>query len=349
MSLVENLTWLIDTPSVTGEEQALCTAVARRLSPRYGADAITRIGNALVVGMPDGRPQITLYGHLDTVPEQGNLPARIADGRVHGLGASDMKSGVAVQLALLEDEAVRTGPYSVTGVFYDREEGPAHENGLEDVLDGVSWLADAEFAIVMEPSDLEVQLGCQGALNATIRFTGIAAHSARPWLGENAITKAGAWLDGMHRREPEPVEVAGLVFKELFSVTTASGGLARNVIPASFELNLNYRFPPNLTLADAEARLRSVAAAADDIEIIDRAPAAPIPEGNPHLDHLLRVSGAARTGKQAWTDVARLARRGIPGVNYGPGETPLAHRADESVPIENLETVFGALKAFLTE
>ena len=154
MSLVDDLVWLIDTRSVTGEEQNLCTAVARRLSPFYGADAITRIGNALVVGRPDDRPQITLYGHLDTVPEQGNLPARVAEDRVHGLGASDMKSGLAVQLGLLEDDAVRSGPYCVTGVFYDREEGPAHLNGLEDVLDAVGWLADAEFAVVLEPSDL---------------------------------------------------------------------------------------------------------------------------------------------------------------------------------------------------
>jgi succinyl-diaminopimelate desuccinylase len=349
MSLASDLAWLIDFPSVTGEEEALCTAVARRLSPRYGAGALTRVGNALVVGSPDGRPQITLYGHLDTVPEQGNRQAEERDGRMFGLGASDMKSGLAVLLGLLEDDAVAAGPYAVTGVFYDREEGPAHENGLEDVLDGVPWLADAEFAVVMEPSDLELQLGCQGAMNATVRFDGVAAHSARPWLGDNAITKAGAWLDEMHRRSPRPVLVAGLEFKELFSVTTASGGIARNVIPSSFEINLNYRFPPSLTLEEAEVRLREVAAPAASVEIVDRAPAAPIPEGNPHLDRLIGVSGAVRTAKQAWTDVARLAARGIPAVNYGPGETALAHRADESVPLENLDVVFGALRRFLTE
>ena len=123
---------------------------------------------------------------------------------------------------------------------------------------------------------------------------------------------------------------------------------ARNVIPASFEVNLNYRFPPSLTLEQAEQRLRAVAEPADHVEIVDRAPAAPIPEGNPHLERLTAVSHASRTAKQAWTDVARLARRGIPGVNYGPGETALAHRADESAAIESLETAFGALKAFLT-
>lgn len=259
-----------------------------------------------------------------------------------------MKSGVAVQLALMEDDEIASGPYAVTAVFYDREEGPAHENGLEGVLDAVPWLSDAEFAVVLEPSDLELQLGCQGAMNATVRFSGVSAHSARPWLGENAITKAGEWIAEMHRRRPEPVQVAGLTFKELLSITKAEGGIARNVIPALFELNVNYRFPPSLTLEQAEERLRAVCAPADGIEIVDRAPAAPIPEGNVHLDRLMRVSGAARTAKQAWTDVARLARRGIGGVNYGPGETALAHRVDESVPIENLEIAFDALKALLT-
>ena len=347
MSLASDLAWLIEFPSVTGEEEALCTAVARRLSPRYGPGALIRVGNALVVGSPDGSPQITLYGHLDTVPEQGNRRAEERDGRMFGLGASDMKSGLAVMLGLLEDDEVAAGPYAVTAVFYDREEGPAHENGLEDVLDAVPWLADAEFAVVMEPSDLELQLGCQGAMNATVRFEGISAHSARPWLGDNAITKAGAWLDEMHRRAPRPVVVAGLEFKELFSVTTASGGIARNVIPSSFEVNVNYRFPPSLTLEEAEARLREVAAPEAAVEIVDRAPAAPIPEGNPHLDRLVRVSGAARTAKQAWTDVARLAVRGIPAVNYGPGETALAHRVDESVPLGSLDAAFGAMKRFL--
>jgi succinyl-diaminopimelate desuccinylase len=346
--IVDDLVWLIETPSVTGEEEVLCTAIARRLSPRWGAESIHRVGNALVVGGPSGKPQIALYGHLDTVPVQGNARAAIDGDRVTGLGASDMKSGLAVMIALLEDDEVAAGPYDVVGVFYDREEGPAHENGLEDVLDGVPFLADAEFAIVMEPTDLELQLGCQGAMNALVGFSGTAAHSARPWLGENAITKAVPWLVAMAACEPEPVVVAGLEFLELFSVTTAHGGVARNVIPASFEVNVNYRFPPSRTLEEAEARLREVTRGADTLEIIDRAPPAPIPEGNPHLDRLGAVSGARRTAKQAWTDVARLAVRGIPAVNYGPGEVAQAHRATESVALGNLDAALRAMKAFLT-
>jgi len=252
-TLVEDLIWLIGVPSVTGEEEELCTAVARRLSPRYGADSLARVGNSLVVGHPTGKPQIALYGHLDTVPAQGNEVGRLEGSRVFGLGSSDMKSGLAVMIALLEDDAVSAGPYDVIGVFYEKEEGPALDNGLEDVLDAVSWLGDAEFAVVLEPTDLQLELGCQGAINATVSFLGTAAHSARPWLGENAISKAVPWLADMAAREPERVDLDGLHFMETFNVTMASGGVARNVIPPRLDLNLNYRFPPDRTI-DAKSR-----------------------------------------------------------------------------------------------
>ncbi|HSG79405.1 MAG TPA: peptidase dimerization domain-containing protein, partial [Acidimicrobiia bacterium] len=187
------------------------------------------------------------------------------------------------------------------------------------------------------------------ALNATVTFSGTSAHSARPWLGENAVTKAGSWLAAMHERRPQAVVVEGYEFKELFAVTMASGGIARNVIPPSFDVNLNYRFPPSLSLEEAEARLREVSAVADDITIVDRAPAAPIPAGNPHFARLESVSGAVATGKQAWTDVARLTQRGVPAVNYGPGETAQAHQRTESVAIGNLDVAFDAMRRFLTE
>ncbi len=347
-TLVDDLIWLIGVPSVTGEEERLCTALAKRLSPRFGADAIARVGNSLVVGRPTGKPQITLYGHLDTVPAQGNQVGRLEGGRVFGLGASDMKSGLAVMIGLLEDDAARTGPYDVIGVFYDKEEGPAHDNGLVDVLDRGPWLADSEFAVVLEPTDLQLELGCQGAINATVSFLGTAAHSARPWLGVNAISKAVPWLADLAARSPERVDLDGLEFLETFNVTMANGGVARNVIPARFDLNLNYRFPPDRTLAEAEERLREVASPADLVEIVDSAPPAPIPEDNPHLDRLAAVSKAERNGKQAWTDVARLSARGIAAVNYGPGETAEAHRAAESVAAPALRTAFEALRRFLT-
>jgi succinyl-diaminopimelate desuccinylase len=349
VSLADDLVWLIGIPSPTGEEEALCTALARRLSPRFGADGMLRVGNSLVVGRPGPGVSITLYGHLDTVPAQGNATPEVREGRVFGLGASDMKSGLAVMLALLEDDRVAAGPCCLSAVFYDKEEGPAQENGLEEVLDSVGWLAESALVVVLEPTDLELQPGCQGALNARVTFLGEAAHSSRPWLGTNAITRAGEWLAAMHRREPAPVTLEGLEFREVMSVTTAHGGIATNVVPARFDLNLNYRFPPSLTVEEAEARLRQAAAPADEVEIFDRAPGALVPVGNPHLERLARVTGARRGGKQGWTDVARLSARGIPAVNYGPGEVALCHRADESVEVAAVEAAFASLKRFLTE
>ncbi|HEX5630825.1 MAG TPA: succinyl-diaminopimelate desuccinylase [Acidimicrobiia bacterium] len=342
MSLVDDLVWLIDIPSVTGDESRLRDAVAQRLShlgPRV-------IGNSVVVGRRTGRPLIALYGHLDTVPVQGNLPARVEHGRVHGLGATDMKSGLAVMIALLEDAAVAAGPFDVIGVFYDAEEGPAAGNGLERVLDESPDLLAAEFSIVMEPTDGELQLGCQGAINATVEFHGVAAHSARPWLGENAITKAAWWLGEIDRRSWRDVVVGGLTFKETFAITTASAGVARNVIPATATFNLNHRFPPDRTMDQAEALVRQVCESADRVEIVDRAAAAPIPEGNQHLDRMRGLVEVV-SAKTAWTDVARLTERVLAAVNYGPGEVALAHRADESVAVEALERCFAVLGEFL--
>jgi len=343
VSLAEELVRLIDVPSPTGSEAALRDVVAERLArlePRI-------VGNSVVVGMRTGRPLVSLYGHLDTVPEQGNLPGRIDGDRVVGLGASDMKGGLAVMIALLEDEAVARGPYDVLGVFYDAEEGPADRNGLERVLDEVADLTESEFAVVMEPTDGELQLGCQGTINARVEFHGISAHSARPWLGQNAITKAGKWMTEMHERGWRDVVVQGLVFKETFAVTLAEGGVAANMIPPTFVLNLNHRYPPDRTVEEAEAMVREICGEADAVEIVDRAMAAPIPADNPHLDRL-RALAPKVAAKTAWTDVARLAARGIPAVNYGPGEVAQAHKRDESAPVALLDQCFEAMKGFLT-
>lgn len=349
MSLVETLAWLVDIPSPTGHEGPICDALAQRLEATYRQEHVRRIGNSLVVGARAGRPLILLVGHIDTVPPQGQGPARVEGGRFLGLGTSDMKAGVAVMLHLIEADAVRNGPYDVVAVFYDAEEGPNENNGLEPVLQAAEWLSGARFAVVLEPTDLELQLGCQGTATATVSFRGKAAHSARPWLGENAITKAGSWLAELHERRPEERVIAGLSFYEVFSVTMASGGMARNVIPAAFDLNLNYRFPPDVSSEAALDRILEVAAPADRVEVREVVAGAPVPEGDPYLDRLARVTRARLTPKQAWTDVARLARYGIPAVNYGPGEVAQAHQVSESVPVANLDPAYEALLGFLTE
>lgn len=345
--LQETLREIVSIHSVTGNEGRLCTAIAERLLPIWTMQAVTRMGNALIVGQQTGRPLISLYGHLDTVPEQDNGHPFVGKGRMSGLGTADMKSGLAVMIHLLEDDEVRSGPFDVVGIFYDREEGPFDENGLEEVLDRAPWLTESEFAVVLEPTDLAVELGCNGTINADVVFTGKAAHSARPWLGENAVTKAGEWLVEMHNRAPVPTLIDGLEFREVFSVTKAEGGIANNVLPAEMRLNLNYRFPPVFSLAEAEARLRDVAAVADEVVVKDRAAAGSVIQDNLHLGRLLEISGGKRLAKQGWTDVARLTARGIPAVNYGPGDPALAHRPEESVALASLDTAHGTLREFL--
>ncbi len=341
-TLLDTLIEIVNIPSVTQDEEALCSWLEDRYAERYRT---RRIGKSLIVGAnPDGPEFTVLYGHTDTVPVQGKWEARVDGDRLVGLGASDMKSGLAVMIELL-DTGVAEG--SLVCVFYDEEEGPAANNGLEAVLDTAPWLIDAEISIVLEPTNLDLELGCNGTINANVVFRGSTAHSARPWLGENAVTKAGEWLAGMHARDPEPFDIHGLEYKEVFSVTKASGGIANNIIPGEFVINLNHRFPPVFSIEEAEARLRDVTRSADEVIITDRAPPGRIDLDNEAVQRLDALIGRGRMAKQGWTDVARLTSRGAVAVNYGPGEVPQAHQQGESVPIANLDIVYDVLVKFL--
>ncbi|CAN5891793.1 succinyl-diaminopimelate desuccinylase [soil metagenome] len=344
-SLLETLTWLVDIPSETGEEAAICTAVAKRLEglPQQ------RLADSLVVGESTGRPLVVLAGHLDTVPRQGQGSGYVAGGRLWGLGSADMKSGVAVMIHLLEEQARNRGPFDVVGVFYAAEEGPHADNQLRIVLDGVEWLQTASCAVVLEPTDGEIQFGCNGVVNATATFEGVAAHSARPWWGENAITAAGRWLNDMHNLEPRTYAVDGLEYKRTVAVTQARGGIANNIIPPVFTLNLNMRFTPDMSIAEAIAELEALCSPADGFAVTDTAPAGGVVVDHPLLSRLATVSGRPRAAKQGWTDVARFSEIGIPAVNFGPGETSEAHTASESVALADLELVFSSLSGFLAE
>lgn len=342
-SLADTTAWLVDIPSVTGDEVAIVEAIARRLS---GMDE-HRIGKSLVVGRPTGGEMVLLVGHLDTVPPQGQGPARVVGGVLHGLGAADMKGGIAVMIHLLEDADVVAGPYSVVGLFYEAEEGPIDANGLGPLLDANPWLREAAFAVVLEPSDGEIQLGCNGSINATVTFLGKSSHSARPWWGENAITKAGEWLAAMHLRPAESHVIDGLEYREVMSVTAASGGIARNVIPDRFDLNLNYRFTPDLTVDQALANLHAACAQADEVEVVDIAPPGQVQASHPFVRRLQDASDAELAAKQGWTDVARLGQYGIPAVNFGPGRASEAHQREEFVAISDIESAFAALRRAL--
>ncbi len=342
-SLAATTAWLVDIPSPTGSEDAIATEVSGRLERSV---PVIRTSNSLVAGRRTGRPLFLVVGHLDTVPAQGQASASVRDGRMHGLGSTDMKGGLAVMIHLLE--GIRPETHDLVGVFYEGEEGPASGNMLEPLLLEHPWLQEAEFAVVLEPCDREIQLGCNGAMNASVVFSGVAAHSARPWAGENAISKAGSFLAGMHGREPVPHVIGGLEYFEVMSVTRAEGGVANNVIPAEFRLNVNYRFTPDMTVEAAELRLREECATADRVEIVDAAPAGPAHADHPLVSALTLASGARLAPKQGWTDVARLGAYGIPAVNFGPGETALAHRQDESLALADLDLVYSALAAVLS-
>lgn len=336
--LAETLAWLVDIPSETGKEATLANAIAVRLAglPQ------TRVEDSLVVGEP-AKGKVLLAGHIDTVPLQGHVGARIEGDRLYGLGATDMKSGLAVMIHLLED----LGTSNFVGVFYAGEEGPIEGNQLGTVLDALPALEKAEVGIVMEPTNLELHAGCQGSVNATVWFEGEAAHSARPWLGVNAVTRAGAFLTMMDGLAPETHPIEGLEFREVISVTRATGGVANNIIPSRFELNVNYRFSPDRSLEEAVIRLEELCGSADGFEVFDSAPAAYPEMSHPLFGDLAKVANASISHKQGWTDVAQLAQRGVPAVNFGPGETALAHKPGESVRLSDLDWAYEALSSVL--
>jgi succinyl-diaminopimelate desuccinylase len=336
-------------PSVTGDEDACADHLERWLRARTSAE-VMRHGKCVVArGPATGRPLLLLVGHTDTVPPKpGDRPPRREGTRLHGLGASDMKGGLAVMMALAEDLLPPGGParatcYDLGWVFYDHEEGPWVKSGLGPLLDAVPWLRTATLAFCMEPSDNVVQLGCMGTIHARVRFTGRSAHSARPWQGDNAIHKAAGLLARLGAREPVDVVRDGFLFREVISATQASGGTARNVIPDRFELNLNLRFAPGRTIDEAVADIHALVAGEAEIEIPEAAPSGRVVGENPILRRFLAQNPGRLEAKQAWTDVARLAQVGVDAVNWGPGCAAQAHQADEYAEIPLLVDSWEAL------
>lgn len=339
-------------PSETGQERAIADHVEQRCRAAAPGAAIHRIGHAVVcdlsapAGAADARPVVALVGHLDTVRCAERQRYEIVDGRVYGCGASDMKAGLAVMLALLARWRTLTAARPVW-IFYDAEEGPFERNGLEPVLaSGV--LPSIDLAFVLEPTDGAVQLGCMGTLHARVRVRGRRAHSARPWQGENALYRALPLLERLRDRARREVRFGELVFYEVITPTQAATFNSPNVVPDVLELNLNVRFAPGRTIAQAAAELEALVGADGEVEIHDAAPAGEVYLDHPLLEPWRRRERLPLAPKQAWTDVARLTSRGIPAVNFGPGETAQAHQADEWCSIASLELAFGALQRFFS-
>jgi succinyl-diaminopimelate desuccinylase len=337
---------LVDIPSVSGHEQAITRWIGGRVAAMPHLEVLHSQPDALVFGRP-GAADVLLAGHSDTVPEQGNLPGRRLDGYVHGLGASDMKGGLAVMLALAAE--LRKLPLALNPLFviFGGEELPLAENVLDGLFPVCPALLEAKLAVVMEPTGNQLQAGCLGNIKAELLFEGLAAHSARPWLGRNAIHEAVRGLRPLVDLEPEEVVLEGLTFREVLSVTEIEGGVANNVIPDRVTCGLNYRYAGSRSPSQAEARLRELVGERGNLTVLGNAPAAPVPSGNPLLERLRRAGNLEMEPKQAWTPVAQFAAQGLEAVNFGPGQPELAHKRDERISTAAMLSSLDVLRRFL--
>ena len=358
MNVAERLEALCRIDSVIGNEKPLADFLAQRLAEHAPAYELIRVDDNLVLrprARVTERKVVGLVGHLDTVPVSADNPVRVEGDRLYGLGSSDMKSGDALMWDLLE-KPVAEPAYDIVAIFYTGEEGDYDQSGLGPTLEQLPWLAETiDLAICLEPSDNVLQLGCMGTIHAEVNFAGRAAHSARPWQGENALYKAASLLSHLAQRKPNDVRFGAeeLLYREVLTATLAKGGTARNVVPSSFMVNVNYRFAPDRSLDSAQKVIRDIVAehcpVDTDINFTDLSPSGPIPEDNPLLADFKRKTGVDVAPKQAWTDVARLAAAGIDSINWGPGQNAQAHQPDEWCSLSYLAEGDRLLRRFLSK
>ncbi|GEK87338.1 succinyl-diaminopimelate desuccinylase [Microbacterium aerolatum] len=348
-SSVELTRAICDIPSVSGGEALLADALQAAVAPLEHLEVI-RHGNTVVARTNLGRAQrVVIAGHIDTVPINENLPTRVVeiDGEPHlwGRGTVDMKGGVAVQLKLAAELVAPV--VDITWMWYDNEEVAASLNGLNLLSADRPDLFAADFAILGEPSNGQVEGGCNGTLRAVVRTHGVRAHSARAWIGENAIHAAAPILSRLAEYRAKEVQVEGLAYRESMSAVRITGGVAGNVIPDLCEVEVNYRFAPSKTAADAATHLRGVLDGFE-VEITDAADGARPGLDAPIAQEFVAAVGAVPKPKYGWTDVARFSALGIPAVNYGPGDPHLAHHDEERVPLAQIDAVEQGLRAWLT-
>ncbi|MEU8889747.1 succinyl-diaminopimelate desuccinylase [Streptomyces sp. NPDC048442] len=341
--------WLVDFRSESGNEKPLADAIeeALRTLPHLTVD---RHGNNVVARTNLGRSErVILAGHIDTVPIADNVPSRLDEnGVLWGCGTTDMKSGVAVQLRIAA--TVTESNRDLTFVFYDNEEVAAHLNGLRHVAEAhPDWL-EGDFAVLLEGTYAEVEGGCQGTLRVHLRTTGERAHSARSWMGSNAIHKTAPILAALAAYEPRRPVIDGLEFREGLNAVRIEGGVANNVIPDAAQVTVNFRYAPDRSEAEAIAHVREVFADCDIAEfVIDDHSGAAMPGlSHPAAATFMAAVGGIAKPKFGWTDVARFSALGVPAVNYGPGDPLFAHKRDEHVEVDKIHHTEERLRAWLT-
>jgi succinyl-diaminopimelate desuccinylase len=324
---------MVDIESVSGDEREITDAVelALRAAPHLTVD---RVGNVVRAATNLGRGQrVILAGHLDTVPLHDNFPSTLDGELLYGCGTADMKSGsaLALHLAMTMPEPV----FDVTYLFYDCEEVDAERNGLNKISQShPAWLA-ADFAILLEPTYGRVEAGCQGSMRVVVRVEGRRAHAARSWRGVNAIHGAAEVLQRLAAYESRRILIDGCEFREALNAVYIRGGVAGNVIPDLCEIDVNHRFAPDRSPADAEAHLRELFDGYK-VEVVEAVPGALPGLGATPAQDFINAVGSAPLAKLGWTDVARFASLGIPALNYGPGDPNLAHTKDEHVEVSKI-------------
>jgi len=344
-SSVELTRQLCDIESVSGNERGIADAIESALAGLAHLELV-RDGDAIVARTSLGRDRrVVIAGHIDTVPVNNNLPVREEDGYLVGRGTVDMKGGVAVALKLAAE--LVDPPVDVTWIWYDHEEVDSALNGLGRLAASRPDLLAGDFAILGEPTSATIEGGCNGTARADIRLHGVRVHSARAWVGHNAIHDAAPVLAILSDYVPAELEVDGLVYREGLNAVGISGGVAGNVIPDEAVVSVNYRFAPSRSADDAIAHLREVFAGFD-LEITDIAEGARPGLDAPLAQDFLAAVGGVASPKYGWTDVARFSALGIPAVNYGPGDPLKAHADDERVAVEEILECERGLRAWLT-
>ncbi len=335
---------VVDIESVSRNEKALADAIEGALAGIEHLE-VMRIGNSLVARTELGRDErVVIAGHIDTVPLNRNLPVRNDGNKLHGLGTCDMKGGVAVALRLAQ--TVPEPNRDVTFVFYECEEIDDVHNGLGKIASERPDLVEADFAILMEPSDAVVEAGCQGTLRVDVRTSGQRAHSARSWRGINAIHEAGEVLRRLGEYDARRPAIDGLEYHEGLNAVNISGGVASNVLPDECIVTVNYRYAPDRSEAEALVFVKEFFDGFE-IEVTDSAPGALPGLETPAASAFVKAVGGTVNPKFGWTDVARFTGLGVPAVNYGPGDPMLAHKQDEFVPIDQLRSCEATLRTWL--